>query len=198
MLYSSIMNYMNKVTFTWGRFQPPHWDHEKLFKECDRIANEGKVIIYPSWTYDKKKNPLTHPKKIYWLKKMFRDHLFSYDTKLNTIFEVILHLTSWYYDDLNLVVGADRFEEFNRKIGSKVPEFLDNFNKEHDTTFKIKFTVHATEHFESIHSSTLRDLAKNDHFAPFYQMYKMNTLLDHIDIVDLWSDLRRGMGLYNE
>ena len=54
---------MSRVTFTFGRFNPPTIGHEKLIKKVEDVAEGGDFYIYPSWTQNTKKDPLPHEVK---------------------------------------------------------------------------------------------------------------------------------------
>ena len=58
-----------KVSFTFGRFNPPTTGHEKLIKAL--AAQGGTIMVFPSQTQDPKKNPLPFPKKVAYMRKMF-------------------------------------------------------------------------------------------------------------------------------
>jgi hypothetical protein len=182
------------LVITWGRFQPPHWDHKKLIEDCDSLAaaKHGNVIIFPSYSFDKKKNPLTHSQKIYWLNKMFPYHSFYYDTTLKTLFDVVKHVVNdlSYYETIDLVVGADRYEEFSKKVLPNIHKFIAT---ECDRIPK-SFEVVSTWHENTIHSSTLRDLVKHGLYGTFRDFYFTNTILKGTEIWELWIQLREGMG----
>ena len=52
-----------KVSFTFGRFNPPTTGHEKLIKAL--AAQGGTIMVFPSQTQDPKKNPLPSLKKLH-------------------------------------------------------------------------------------------------------------------------------------
>ena len=64
------------VIFTFGRFNPPTVGHEKLITAVQSVAKSkgGDFFVYPSHSQDPKKNPLSQPQKIKYMRKMFPKH----------------------------------------------------------------------------------------------------------------------------
>ncbi len=177
------------ITIAWGRFQPPHWEHAQLFKECNDLGGDS-TLIFASRTCDKKKNPLSFEQKLYWLRYMFPNQQFPLINGVNTIFDAIKYTISNYLnvEKITLVVGADRFDEFDERI---VPHVF-NLNKDWNGTF----VLHKTKHVDSIHSSTLRDLVAHGEYAGFVNLYRNHTdNLKEFEIGVLFDELREGMGL---
>lgn len=188
------------LVFTWGRFQPPHWDHHQLIDNCDSLAaaKHGNVLIFTSATQDKKKNPLTFEQKTFWLTKMFPYHSISGNANLRTIFDVIKHITKMhdgYYETFDLMVGSDRSDEFKKKVLPRIRKFIYEecpFNRDPNC-----FNVISSEHENNIHSSTLRDLVKLDQYLTFCHLYKCHTQLSNGDIHKLFYQIQEGMEYNN-
>ena len=102
------------VTVVFGRFNPPTVGHEKLLKTALRISDGGDFKVYPSRTQDAKKNPLDPDMKISYMKKMFPDFSENIinDDQMVTIFDVLTTASEEGYENVNIVVGADRQAEF--------------------------------------------------------------------------------------
>lgn len=117
-----------KIVFAWGRFNPPTVGHKVVM---DRVAKEAKArradyAIFASKSTDPKKNPLTFNTKVKFLKKSFPEHSKNINTKANikTLIDVMKFLDK-KYQEVSLVVGADRAAEFQK--------LLDRYNqKEYD------------------------------------------------------------------
>ena len=65
------------ITLVFGRFNPPTVGHKKLLDSAKSIS-DGDLKIYPSRSYDPKKNPLDPNQKTALMKKMFPDHAEKY------------------------------------------------------------------------------------------------------------------------
>ena len=101
-----------KVAFTFGRFNPPTTGHEKLIQKLASLG--GEIMVFPSHSQDPKKNPLPHPRKIAYMKKMFPRYSKSIMTsKARNVFEISTDLYNKGYTDITMVVGSDRVKEFD-------------------------------------------------------------------------------------
>ena len=100
------------IAFAFGRFNPPTIGHEKLM-DMTRGANRN-YRIYASQTQDAKRNPLTHTKKVKYMKDMFPVHKrkISRD-KLTTAIDVLVKLYKEKYTDVIMIAGSDRVREFD-------------------------------------------------------------------------------------
>ena len=108
------------VVFSFGRFNPPTTGHEKLI---DAVAKRTKsyrtkdFFIFPSQSYDSKKNPLSFKQKTGWMKKAFPKYRSNIvvDTGIKTVFDVAVKFHG-KYDHLVMVVGSDRVTEFKKLL----------------------------------------------------------------------------------
>ena len=84
------------AVFTFGRFNPPTTGHEKLIDALakQQKRNSGSIMyVFPSHSQDAKKNPLPHPKKVAYMKKMFRKYAKNITVhKSRNVFEVAVYL----------------------------------------------------------------------------------------------------------
>ena len=103
------------IAFAFGRFNPPTIGHEKLM-DMTRGANKN-YRIYASQSQDAKKNPLTHTKKVKYMKDMFPMHKrkISRD-KLVTAIDVLVKLYKEKYTDVIMIAGSDRVAEFDKLL----------------------------------------------------------------------------------
>ena len=103
------------IAFAFGRFNPPTIGHEKLM-DMTRGANRN-YRIYASQTQDAKRNPLTHTKKVKYMKDMFPVHKrkISRD-KLATAIDVLVKLYKEKYTDVVMIAGSDRVAEFDNLL----------------------------------------------------------------------------------
>jgi len=103
------------IAFAFGRFNPPTIGHEKLM-DMTRGANRN-YRIYASQSQDAKRNPLTHTKKVKYMKDMFPVHKrkISRD-KLTTAIDVLVKLYKEKYTDVIMIAGSDRVAEFDKLL----------------------------------------------------------------------------------
>ena len=116
------------LTVVFGRFNPPTVGHEKLLKAADSMAEGDDFKVYPSRTQDPKKNPLDPDMKISYMKKMFSDYEENIinDPDMKSIFNVLIAAYEDGYENINIVVGADRqaeFENLAQKYNGELYEF---------------------------------------------------------------------------
>ena len=102
------------ITLVFGRFNPPTVGHKKLLDSAKSIS-DGDLKIYPSRSYDPKKNPLDPNQKTALMKKMFPDHAENIvnDEGVRTIFDALDLAKEEGYSNVKIVVGSDRVAEFD-------------------------------------------------------------------------------------
>ena len=101
------------VTLVFGRFNPPTVGHKKVLDKA--AALPGDMKVYPSRSYDPKKNPLDPDTKVDLMRKMYPDHADSIynDEDVKTIFDALKTADEEGYSNVNIVVGSDRVSEFD-------------------------------------------------------------------------------------
>jgi len=105
---------MKKVTFTFGRFNPPTTGHALLVKKLTALGKGGDVLLFSSHSNDKLKNPLDHKTKVKYLRKFFGKIVV--DANVRTVFEIANELQKRKYTHVNMVVGSDRVNEFKNLL----------------------------------------------------------------------------------
>lgn len=105
---------MKKVTFTFGRFNPPTTGHALLVKKLTALGRGGDVLLFSSHSNDKIKNPLDHKTKVKYLRKFFGRIVV--DANVRTVFEIANELQKRKYTHVNMVVGSDRVNEFKNLL----------------------------------------------------------------------------------
>jgi nicotinic acid mononucleotide adenylyltransferase len=116
--------------FTFGRFQPPTLGHGLLFRELATAATAGggDAFVFVSSTQDKKKNPLSVDRKVFWLERMYSGlpirfvntttcTIDSMGKPCKTIFQVLDALRNAGYTHLQMYVGSDRVADFTKLLG---------------------------------------------------------------------------------
>ena len=186
------------VIFTFGRFNPPTVGHEKLITAVQSVAKSkgGDFFVYPSHSQDPKKNPLSQPQKIKYMKKMFPKYKRNIvGSTGKTALAIASELYSKGYTNLVMVVGSDRVQEFQK--------ILDRYNgedKAHGFYDYDKIEVVSAgerdpdaEGVEGMSASKMRAAAVAGDFKSF-RMGTPKTLSD-ADTKKMFNDIRKGMQL---
>lgn len=180
------------LTVVFGRFNPPTVGHEKLLKSADRMAEGDDFKVYPSRTQDPKKNPLDADMKVSYMKKMFSDYEENIinDPNMRSIFDVLVAANEDGYDNINIVVGADRQAEFEN-LAQKYNGELYEFNLIRVISAGARDTE--AEGVEGMSASKMRKAVAEDDFAAFRRGTPKT--LDDGDTQALFNAVRSGMGI---
>ena len=104
------------VTFSFGRFNPPTVGHVKLATKMKSVSKAHDVKIYTSHTTGDAKNPLTNAQIRKFMNPMLPRGINVSDTKARTIFDVVVDLYNDGYKMIQMVVGSDRIQEFDKLL----------------------------------------------------------------------------------
>ncbi len=180
------------VTVAFGRFNPPTIGHEKLMKAADKVAMGGPLKIYPSRTQDAKKNPLDPDMKISFMKKLFPDYEENIinDGEMKSIFNVLIAADEEGYDNVNIVVGADRQAEFEN-LATKYNGELYNFKDIRVVSAGIRDAD--AEGVEGMSASKMRKAVVDGNFKAFKSGTPKNIKDD--DVQSIFNAVRSGMKL---
>ena len=153
------------LTIVFGRFNPPTSGHEKLLGAARKAAAGGDLKIYPSRTQDDKKNPLDPDMKISYMKKLFPDYdeEIINDGDMRSIFDV-LTTADQDYENVNIVVGADRQAEFEN-LANKYNGDLYDFSNIRVISAGVRDSD--AEGVEGISASKMRKAVADDDFDAF-------------------------------
>ena len=153
------------ITLVFGRFNPPTIGHQKLLDSAKSIS-DGDLKIYPSRTYDPKKNPLDPNQKTSLMKKMFPDHAKNIvnDEGVKSIFDALKLANDEGYSNVQIVVGSDRVAEFD-SLAQKYNGELYNF--ENIETVSAGERDAEGEGVEGMSASKMRKAASEDDFETF-------------------------------
>lgn len=103
----------NNAVFTFGRFNPPTIGHQKLIEKIKSIA--GDHFIFLSHTHNKNTDPLSYDVKKRFVELFFKDiTVGEFDTR--TIIQVLQKLESLGYQDITMVAGSDRVDDFSNLL----------------------------------------------------------------------------------
>ena len=180
------------LTIVFGRFNPPTVGHEKLLKSADRIAEGDDFKVYPSRTQDPKKNPLDPDMKVSYMKKMFPDYEENIinDPEMKSIFNVLIVANEEGYNNINIVVGADRqaeFENLATKYNGELYEF------ENIRVISAGARDAEAEGIEGMSASKMRKAVAEDDYDSF-RRGTPKTLNDG-ETQALFDAVRSGMGI---
>jgi len=155
----------NTLTVAFGRFNPPTAGHEKLLQAARKAAAGGPLKIYPSRTQDPKKNPLDPDMKVSYMKKLFPDfeEEIINDSEMISIFDV-LTTADEEFDNVNIIVGADRQAEFEN-LAQKYNKDLYNFENIRVISAGVRDAD--ASGVEGMSASKLRKAVMDDDFAAF-------------------------------
>lgn len=106
---------MSTAVVTFGRFNPPHTGHKLVVDTVKKIAKKerGTPLVFLSHTQNQKKDPLTYDQKIKFGKSFFGNVIQK--TNAKNIVQIAQELDD-KYDNLVMVVGADRIKEFSNLL----------------------------------------------------------------------------------
>ena len=122
---------LGSLTVAFGRFNPPHAGHQKVFDAARKAAGKGGGLrIYPSRSSGKKTDPLEVDSKHEYLGKMFPDHASNIvnDPNKKTIFDVLKQAYDDGYSSVKIVAGGKRVKEFDKlanDYNGKLYDFAD-------------------------------------------------------------------------
>lgn len=189
------------MVFTFGRFTIPTVGHKKLIDKVKSVANQvhSDWRIYASHSRDNKKNPIDYVKKIKYLKLAFpaeASHIYV-DSKddIKTPYDVFYQLSDEGYDQVIMVVGSDRVDDFK---SSWITFLRKPENKESVKNIKSMQFVSAGQRdpdasgVEGMSASKLRDLAIMGKLKEFTAGLP-DPLKPHSK--EVYHETRRGLGL---
>ena len=105
------------VTINFGRFNPPTIGHEKLL-DVSMSKGTGEHRVYATQSQDSKKNPLEWKTKVKFMRKVFPSHArhILMDKNVRTIFDALVIAHNDGFKNLELFVGSDRIQEFEKLV----------------------------------------------------------------------------------
>ena len=177
------------LTIVFGRFNPPTSGHEKLLGAARKAAAGGDLKIYPSRSQDDKKNPLDPDMKISYMKKLFPDYEEEIinDGDMRSIFDV-LTTADQDYENVNIVVGADRQSEFEN-LANKYNKDLYDFENIRVISAGVRDSD--AEGVEGMSASKLRKAVVDDDLAAFKRGLPKGS--DDGDVQAIFNAVRMGM-----
>ena len=182
------------LTLVFGRFNPPTVGHQKLLDQAKSIS-KGDMRIYPSRSFDPKKNPLDPNQKSSLMKQMFPDHADNIvnDEGIKSIFDALKLANEEGYSDIQIVVGSDRVAEFD-SLAQKYNGKLYNF--ENIETISAGERDSDSDGVEGMSASKMRKAATEDDFETFRQGIPKN--VDDKTAKQIMNTVRKAMKVTTE
>lgn len=200
MQFRSFSSYLieetKEVVFTFGRFNPPTIGHEKLINKVASLAKGNNYRIYASHSHDAKKNPLDHPTKTKFMRKMFPKHgrniIMDHDVK--NALNALTKLYDQGFTKVIMVVGSDRVMEFSalttKYNGVKARHGFYNFEDGINVVSAGERDPDADD-VSGMSASKMRAAAADNDFATFSKGLPSSFK----DGQELFDTLRKAMGI---
>ena len=181
-----------KVVFAFGRFQPPTTGHELLVNAVRKIASKQGAdhVIFASRTQDKKSNPLSVDRKVYYLKRMFPNTNFiGANDNIRTFMEAAKELSK-KYKNIVMVAGSDRVQEYTKLLNKYNG---DVFNFDTIEVVSAGDRDPDADNASGMSGTKMREAAKKGDFASFKK--GLPHTLTELDGKRLMNEIRQGMGV---
>jgi hypothetical protein len=134
MLLKELMEATPKKTavVAWGRMNPPTIGHQKVIDVVKQYAQKfmGDPILFLSKTQKPKTDPLSFAEKLHFASEMFSIKV-DRNTSVKTIIQMFQQLQGQGYDNVILVAGSDRVQQYQ--------DLIDKYNNKPDTKGEIPF-----------------------------------------------------------
>ncbi len=198
MLLNELLEAQPKKTavVAWGRMNPPTIGHQKVIDVVNQHAQKfmGDPILFLTKTQKPKTDPLSFAEKLHFAQEMFNVPV-DKNTSVKTIIQMFQHLQGKGYDNVILVAGSDRVQQYQ--------DLIDKYNNKPDTKGEVPFTFANAkvvssgerdpdaEGVQGMSASKLRQFAADDDFTSFAQGISGNETLAK----QMFARVRKGMGL---
>jgi hypothetical protein len=198
MLLNELLEAQPKKTavVAWGRMNPPTIGHQKVIDVVNQHAQKfmGDPILFLTKTQKPKTDPLSFAEKLHFAQEMFNVPV-DKNTSIKTIIQMFQHLQGKGYDNVILVAGSDRVQQYQ--------DLIDKYNNKPDTKGEVPFTFANAkvvssgerdpdaEGVQGMSASKLRQFAADDDFTSFVQGISGNETLAK----QMFARVRKGMGL---
>ena len=198
MLLNELLEAQPKKTavVAWGRMNPPTIGHQKVIDVVNQHAQKfmGDPILFLTKTQKPKTDPLSFAEKLHFAQEMFNVPV-DKNTSVKTIIQMFQHLQGKGYDNVILVAGSDRVQQYQ--------DLIDKYNNKPDTKGEVPFkfanakVVSSGERdpdadgVEGMSASKIRSFAVDGDFESFKQGVSGNETLAK----QMYVRVRQGMGL---
>ena len=184
----------------WGRMNPPTIGHQKVVDTVKQYAQKflGDPILFLSKSQKPKTDPLSFAEKLHFAQEMFNVPV-DRNTSIKTIIQMFQHLQGKGYDNVILVAGSDRVQQYQ--------DLIDKYNNKPDKSGEIPFKFNNikvvssgerdpdAEGVAGMSASKMRKLAAEGNFEGFKQgVPGSNNALAQ----QMYQRVRQGMGITEE
>jgi hypothetical protein len=168
-----------KVTLTFGHFNPPNIENEKLINKVYESAEGGPYRIYTSQECDEH-SPLEYSTKVKFMRKIFPRHARSIisDSNIVDLYGALDSLYEQGYTKVDLVMP---------NIPKELEEQVNNYNRSRYNFKSIDFISVDTHNIEQ----KIIEAAKNNNFELFVKSLPSTLKEGH----KLYNALRSALGL---
>jgi hypothetical protein len=168
-----------KVTLTFGHFNPPNIENEKLINKVYESAEGGPYRIYTSQECDEH-SPLEYSTKVKFMRKIFPRHARSIisDSNIVDLYGALDSLYEQGYTKVDLVMP---------NIPKELEEQVNNYNRSRYNFKSIDFISIDTHNIEQ----KIIEAAKNNNFELFVKSLPSTLKEGH----KLYNALRSALGL---
>jgi hypothetical protein len=168
-----------KVTLTFGHFNPPNIENEKLINKVYESAEGGPYRIYTSQECDEH-SPLEYSTKVKFMRKIFPRHARSIisDSNIVDLYGALDSLYEQGYTKVDLVMP---------NIPKELKEQVNNYNRSRYNFKSIDFISVDTHNIEQ----KIIEAAKNNNFELFVKSLPSTLKEGH----KLYNALRSALGL---
>lgn len=160
---------MRKVVFIFGRFQTPTKGHEEMIRYGAGYARKigAEFRVYTSKSFDVSKNPLPYQQKIHFLQKLFPGVRIVDDPNVKTAFDICRQLSDAGIEDVTMITGSDRVNEFQRSIGKYVMPHGPTFDPKKNYAFKNFQVISSGGRKAGVSGTQMREYIRTGKFSEF-------------------------------
>jgi hypothetical protein len=187
------------ANITYIKANPPTLGHSKVIDHV--LRQPGDHYVFVSYYNDSKNNPLTVEEKINYLKIAHpknQDIFHAASKESPTIFHAASNLHKNGYDNLHVVVGANRVDEFKKAFhdhNGKIDEKGNGFNFKSIKVSNAGNRNPDAKDVEGISTSKMREYARSGNLSEFKKGLHPNL---HPHAKEIMGKVRKGMGLSEE
>ena len=201
MLLKELLEAQPKKTavVAWGRMNPPTVGHQRVVDVVRQYAQKfmGDPILFLSKSQKPKTDPLSFAEKYHFASEMFNIPI-NRNTSVRTLIDMFGELMGQGYDNVILVAGSDRVQQYQ--------DLINKYNNKPDKKGNIPFKFANMKVVSSgerdpddegvagMSASKLRGLASEGNFEGFKQGIPGNETLAK----QMYNRVRAGMGITEE